>query len=270
MDTTNKNKIDRIIRDGYTFKFGEYIKQALELFQRNFFGFLVITFVILLGVMFSSALPYINFFLWIFVVPILGLGYSIAAHKMQKQKATTINDFFMGFEKFQTLAILFGILFGISLLASFPVLSYIGSATEAFLEEYSTVEEMQEFALENPEEYMALFTENIKPITVLLYLIPLIFIHVIYLFAPHFVYFYKFSAWEAMEASRKLIMKKWFTFFGFSIIIGILSMVGIFFFGIGVLITYSIGPLALFTAFSDITQLNDNSVENDILNHLVE
>ena len=71
-------------------------------------------------------------------------------------------------------------------------------------------------------------------------------------FAIQFVIFEKLEFWEAMEASRTLVSREWFSIFGFVIILALLNMLGIMFFGIGILITIPISSAATYAAFKDI------------------
>jgi len=269
-DTTNQHKIERIVSEDYTFKFGKYITDAVAIFQRSFFGFVMLTLVIIIGLMFSSVIPMVSLIMMLIIAPVLNLGYAIQANKLQNKEVVSLNDMFLGFSKIQPLSLVLLFMSGIYILSMIPLFYYLGESLQHISEEYETGEALQAFAQNEPEEFLALVGESISISKILLYCLPIFFINIIYLFAPMMVFFYDLSPWKAMEASRKIIMKKWFTFLGFSIVVGIIGAIGIFFFGVGILFTYPIIPLAMYIAFADVTKLNESSVENDILNHLVE
>ena len=52
----------------------------------------------------------------------------------------------------------------------------------------------------------------------------LIYLAVAYTFSSYFVYFKNYGAWEALEASRKVVSKKWFSFFVFFIVILLINL----------------------------------------------
>lgn len=86
----------------------------------------------------------------------------------------------------------------------------------------------------------------------LLFIIPGIYLSVAYSFAIHFVIFEKLDFWEAMEASRKLVNREWFSIFGLIIVLGLLNFAGALAFGVGIILTIPISYAALYAAFEDI------------------
>ena len=59
--------------------------------------------------------------------------------------------------------------------------------------------------------------------------------------------------WAAMGASRKIISKHWWKFFGFLIILSLTNMAGFLVFFVGVFITFPVTVGALMYAYEDIT-----------------
>jgi len=103
----------------------------------------------------------------------------------------------------------------------------------------------------------------------LLFLIPIFYFLVAWSFAPMFVIFYKMQPWDALETSRKLITKRWFTFFGFSIVLILIAMVGILLLCVGIFYFYPAVMNAYYVAFEDITKFYEDFEEDDIMDHLV-
>ncbi len=91
----------------------------------------------------------------------------------------------------------------------------------------------------------------------LLFVLPGIYLSVSYVFAMHFVIFEKLDFWEAMEASRKLVSREWFSIFGFVIVLAFLNFLGVLFFGVGVVVTIPVSMAAMYAGFKDI-YLNSN------------
>jgi hypothetical protein len=59
-----------------------------------------------------------------------------------------------------------------------------------------------------------------------------------------------------METSRRLITKKWFSFFGLGLLMFLLILAGLLCFGVGVLVTIPLGSCVLTAAYEDIVGLN--------------
>jgi hypothetical protein len=76
------------------------------------------------------------------------------------------------------------------------------------------------------------------------------------------------QAWEGLEWSRQIITKKWFTFFGFSFLLGLIAVSGILLLVVGLLFTIPPVIIAQYVAFADVTKL-DEEIEEDISDHLI-
>ncbi len=59
--------------------------------------------------------------------------------------------------------------------------------------------------------------------------------------------------WPAMQSSRKIISRHWWTFFGFVIVLALIDLAGILVFGVGLFFTFPITLAALMYAYEDIT-----------------
>lgn len=89
-------------------------------------------------------------------------------------------------------------------------------------------------------------------------IIPGIYLMVAYIFGIPFVVDKHLPFWEAMEASRKLITRHWFNWLGLLLVLGLLNIVGLLCFGIGVFITIPLTLCTLAVAYADIVGLNGN------------
>ncbi len=67
-----------------------------------------------------------------------------------------------------------------------------------------------------------------------------------------FVIFLKMDFWPAMEASRKIISKKFWSFFGFFILLGLINLLGIIALGVGVLFTIPATYCMMYAAFESV------------------
>lgn len=89
-----------------------------------------------------------------------------------------------------------------------------------------------------------------------LLLIPGIYLTVAYAFSVLFVIEKKLNFWSALEASRKLITKKWFSFLGLGILLVLLNLAGVLILGVGLLVTIPWTYCITVAAFEHIVGLN--------------
>lgn len=87
-------------------------------------------------------------------------------------------------------------------------------------------------------------------------ILPGIYLAVSYMFSLPLLLDKNLDFWPAMETSRKLITKKWFTFFGFSLVLGLINIAGVLLLGIGSLVTFPWTICSTVAAYEDIVGLN--------------
>lgn len=90
----------------------------------------------------------------------------------------------------------------------------------------------------------------------LCFLLPGIYLAVSYMFSLPLLLDKNLDFWPAMETSRKLITKKWFSFFGFALVLGLINIGGLLLIGIGFLVTFPLTICATVAAYEDIVGLN--------------
>ncbi|XGB39720.1 MAG: hypothetical protein LVT47_02005 [Cyanobacteria bacterium LVE1205-1] len=90
----------------------------------------------------------------------------------------------------------------------------------------------------------------------LLLIIPGIYLSVAYAFAVALVLEKRLEFWDALEASRKIISKEWFSFFWLFILIGLLNFAGLLAFGVGLLVTTPWSVCILAAAYKDVVGFN--------------
>jgi len=142
----------------------------------------------------------------------------------------------------------FGILILQSLSAGFLLVAlYLSSGKQVFFEDF--FDGFKHFAgllLFTLVSYIIIFVGFI------LLVIPGIYFVVSYVFAPFFIIFSKMDFWNAMETSRKLVGKEWFSIFGFLFVLVCINMLGAMALGIGLLFTVPFSYCAIYAAFDDI------------------
>ncbi len=89
-----------------------------------------------------------------------------------------------------------------------------------------------------------------------LLILPGIYLAVSYMFAQLLVIDKHLSFWPAMETSRRLITKKWFSFLGLGLLMSLLIVSGLLLFGVGIFVTAPWASCVLAAAYEDIVGLN--------------
>lgn len=259
-------KIQQLLTESYDFKFGDYISEGFEILKKNIGGFVIFAIVFLAVSMISGLIPFIGSLAnSLILTPCLMAGLYLVANQVQKNQQTEFGDFFKGFQYVSQLALvtlLAGIIVILSLLPFIVANAGLGSWLMEFMMEADTFEE-------NPE----LIFENLPPFSswTLILLLPAIYLGTAYSWAPLFVVFHKLGFWEALEASRIMITKKWFIYFFFTIVVGIIAIIGMLGFCIGFLFTFPAAYCMIYAAFADVTKLNEiNEDDVDLMDHLVE
>lgn len=258
-----QTKIERIINEGYDFKFGDYIGRGFDIAKKNWGGFIGFTILFLLLTLVIGQIPkYIGQIAnTLFIGPVLTVGFYIVAHKLWRNENTEFGDFFKGFDHIGQLALT-------ALVQTFIILA-------AVVPFYFMVKDSGLF--EWYMEYMAdpFGMQGVEPplpeAWTFLLLIPMIFLATIYSWSYKFVIFYKMQFWDAMEASRRMISPKWYIFLAFNLVIGIIASLGVLALCIGILFTIPAYMCMMYAAFEDVTQLNAEEEDggDNIDKHLI-
>lgn len=90
----------------------------------------------------------------------------------------------------------------------------------------------------------------------ILLIIPGIYLAVAYSFGLPLLLDKGLDFWPALETSRQLISKKWFSFFIFLIVLGLINIGGILLVGVGLLVTIPWSVCSIAAAYEDIVGLN--------------
>lgn len=101
----------------------------------------------------------------------------------------------------------------------------------------------------------------ITVIGLVLLIIPGIYIGVCYLFGTCFVIEKRLDFWNALEASRKIVTRQWFSIFGFILILVLINIAGALLCGVGLLVTIPWSACAIAAAFEDIVGLNQSDAD---------
>jgi uncharacterized membrane protein len=270
------SKIQRIISEGYEFKFSDYISKGFTLVNKNIGGFIAFALVYVLITVAAQFIPLIGpIALWV-IAPALVIGFAIVANKTDRDEPNTFSDFFGGFSKFGDLfltALLTGLL---AVLAALPGLAVFGYAMYNSITELAAdPESLDGFSMDpsNPfavyGQVFALMSSGMGLVGLLLTLIPVIYVTTSFLWAPYLVWFQNMKPWEAMQASRKLVAKNWWMTFFFVLVVALIGGLGLLLFCVGILYTFPVVSVSQYAAFADITELNEDGDDAaaDVIDH---
>ncbi len=225
----------------YEFKFQQYLHHGFETCNKFAIGFILffLLFMLITGTvdLLSGLGDIIN---RIFVTPVLGVGVYFVARNISRGNEFNFDQFWKGFQFLSPLILMALIETAIFLLLISPIL--MSGDINLYLEWY---EEWQKTPL-TIDSFPGFQTWY------LFLLLPIVYLSIVWIYAPLLIIFYDLPAWDAMETSRKIISKQWRTFAWFYFLVSIISVSGILFFSIGILYTLPLAACILYASFEDI------------------
>lgn len=242
---TPEHRIREIQRFGYSFPISKYLQRGFELFGKQAGFFIAFTLVYFLIMALTNVMPFVGpLAASIILAPGLSVGYALVAHKIAKgQERIEFKEFYQGFDHTGSLA-------GVTVLTFLM----LGAAAVPFV----------------ASMFISDF-QDVSPLFAVL-LLPVLYFAIAYAAAPLFVVFYKMQAWQAMEASRKVITKNWFMVFLMAIVMALMAGMGTMLFFVGLLVAMPVIACTQYAAFADIMKLSSDAtedVDDEILRHLV-
>jgi hypothetical protein len=231
-------RYEESLHQGFNAPVGKYISDGWKVLEQNigaFIGFVLLSFIIYI---ISSCIPFAT----LIISPCFTAGYYIVAKKIYSGENTEFGDFFKGFDFIGQLILMTIINGAIYVVVFVPtyfviILGSWGGLVSA-----------------GPSTFLAVFI-----ITMLLIMFcGFIYLAVSYIFASHFIIFHKMEAWNAMEASRKLVGKNWIGVFGLGLALLAMQMIGLLFCFIGLIVTTPLLYCTIHCAFQDIVGIEDD------------
>jgi uncharacterized membrane protein len=258
------SEVNAILERPYTVKINQYLDRSMQIFQPKageLIGFTFLTLIISLGL---SNIPYVGSLVDFVTSAILSAGYYFFAFRFYKGQNAEFGDFFSGFRNSQfgpivLVHLLMGlVLGGVGLVAfglTVPIFYQPLSDLITFMNKVdpsSSIPSLPELTIAPILAVPLLFLG-------LLLLIPLLYLSICYSLAPLLVVDRRLGAWQAMETSRKLIHKKWLSWFGLMFLLGLIQLAGVFACGLGVLISIPISFCAMAAAYEDVVGLSQRN-----------
>lgn len=255
-------RVKLLTTEGFEFKTSKYLSDGFNYFKAQagyFIGFCIVS---LLMVIVASFVPIIGGIASQILSLTLLVGYYVAARNIKHGENVSFDDFFKGFSSIGQISIIQLILFGFTLVLLMPLFIYGFSMLFSGI-----LEGINENLFEDnlsPSELIELFNiDGLIPLFIITFLL-LMFMQTVYSFAAVNAHFFNASAWDSMEASRKVIQSKFFHFFGLILIIVLINLLGIICLFVGLIITIPLSYNIMYAAFDDIMQPDDNeSIESE-------
>ena len=240
---------DELLTNGYDFNMGKYMGDAWDLFKKgagSYIGFTVVFFVIVMVLVF---IPFVNIMVSIFEYVLIS-GLFIFSRNLINDKAE-FGNFFEGFNSFGQIFLYALVLFLFTMPALIIFIIYL--LPEGFMNSAMNGFADAEYMA---EEIIASFQENMGAI---------VFLYISYSFTLILIVDRKMRFWDAMELSRKVIAKNFFSFFGMYILLGILVSFGVVVTcGLGTLIAIPYINLVVFSAYNNIIGPEEDMMEQKI------
>ncbi|MEZ5057097.1 MAG: BPSS1780 family membrane protein [Saprospiraceae bacterium] len=253
-----QEKLNTILNEGFSIGMGDKISDGFKLLNKNMANFVVFTLIYFAIVFLASMIPFLGQLVSIIIVPPLTVGFFLAARKTELEGNAEINYFFKGFDYIGPLILRSLTTLGISIVAMIPF--FLAVFQTGFFQWFLELNN-------NPTDPTILESFPGIPFWAFLCLIPLIYLSIAYSFADLFIVFNKLHFWDAMEASRKLITKRWFAFFICFLVFGLIAALGFLACGVGILFTFPAYTCMMYLLFASVTRLEED--EDQIDDHLI-
>lgn len=254
-------KIEQLSNEGYSFDFGKYINDGYKYFKSQawiFIGFFIISVFMTIA---GSFIPFVGSIASQILSLTFYVGYFVAAQKVKNNTEISLNDFFTGFKSITRIALIQLILMGIALLILIPLLIFLISIlfsgfSEIFLNKLDTNQL-------SVNDLLQLFEADGIILMVVITSILYMTFQILYTFSAANAHFFNLGPWEAMEASRKIIQKKFFHFLGLTCIIAFINLIGLACLIIGLAVTIPLSYTIFYAAYDDIVKLGSTTVESE-------
>ena len=251
---------DDLLTNGYDFTMGKYMSDGWALFKKgagNYIGFTIVFFVL---VIVMSLIPFVNLLVSVFEY-ILMAGIFIYSRNLLNDKGE-FSNFFEGFNSFGQIFLFMLVLlvFMIPAIAIFLIYIIPTGFIDSALNGFENAEYMA-------EELIATFQNRTGSIVFLYAALILytLYIYVSYSFTLVLIVDRNMQFWNAMELSRKIVAKNFFSFFGMYILLGLMVFFGVLFTcGLGALVAIPYMNIVVFSAYDNIMGSENDTMEQKI------
>jgi hypothetical protein len=186
----------------------------------------------------------ISIFMSLVTIP-LYVGVNVVAFKQMSDQERVFGDFFHGYRYWSSLiasVLMQGlIVIGIIIVPAVVVAAFALG-----------------FSWNTSQNSSTAVISMIVVVAMFLSIVPLLYIAVSYTFTQMLIIDRRLGFWQAMEMSRKVVTKRWFSVFGLVIVAGLLNTLGVLALMVGLLVTIPLSHLTLAVAYKNIFGLQSN------------
>ncbi len=201
-------KINQLLEEGYTFSISKTISKAWQVAKSSWASYLGFFLVFMLMTLITFVIPFIGIFIvYLVIYPAFIGGFALYTERKLHGQPVDFSTFFDGFKFLGQLIPYLLLLYVFQLIASIPifiVLAKMGMFEMMQAGFSGDIESMQ-------TTMMSMFMYAYSGTSILLYLLGLVLsiaVLILYWWAPYFILFHGMGFWQAMESSRKLVLKK--------------------------------------------------------------
>lgn len=245
MEIIDQHKIDDLMERGFTLRGSDYISGGIQMVKDHLGPFVGFT---LLSLIINAAAGVVPFGGLLVGAP-LSAGFFIVANRINQGIEPEIGDFFKGFEYFGQLVV-YTLLTALLIVALLIPLGLVAITMTAF-------------SFDSDPGVFFIFMFGMVAFFVAIY------IGISLIWAPHLIVFANKRAWESMETSFKVIKQDFWNFAGFAMLLVLLNLGGLLCLGVGLLFTIPASACAIYLAFEDVMELDQEGRGDDIERHLV-
>jgi hypothetical protein len=264
METTiNESRLEKALSEGYEFKMGEYIRKGFDIFKKEpwlLMGFLVVNVVISLV---SSGI--ISVLSAVVSVP-LSVGFYIFANNVSTGRNAQFGDFFGGFKSFVPLMLNYLVQALIMLVIFSPGIIYFLVSADVISEltsggnQYEIMMKLMGLLITLPLVFVLFFVSFIISA----------YFSVSFILSQQLIIFNGLDFWSSITTSMKLVNKKWFSFFGFLIVIVLINILGMLCLFFGLLVTIPATVCAIYAAYEDIAGTAASAVDSELTSSILD
>ncbi len=242
------SKFDHLIENGYSFNMGQYFSEGWELFKKEAGSFIGFGILMIIMVFIVSFLPGVSLVSGI-LSSCLGAGIFIFCRGIRNGNQE-FGMFFNGFNYFVQI-LLYSLVLLLFYIPAIILIFTVMIPFELLPELFSGMSDPEYFA-----EEFAYIMEGRIGIFIgvgLLVFIMAIYLTVSYSFVIPLIVDEEMKFWDAMETSRKIVAKQFFSYLGMYILLGIILMLGVIVTcGLGYFVVTPIYVCILFAAYDSI------------------
>ncbi len=246
-------------------KVTDYFSQGFNIFFKKpwlFVGFTLIFFALNFGL---SAIPLGGLVFGIFFQPLLMIGLLVVADRINYQEEVAFSNFFDGFKGDMGKVIVANLLMFLMFLV--PIALLISGFVSVL-----GLDNLIAAASQKPEDVDIESITNFSAaagVMIFLGVVLIMYIGLSYTFVLHMLRFKNLTGWQALEASRKLVAKHFFSIFLFALLGAVVNLAGILLLVVGLFVTIPATLIATYVAFDDMVLARDADAEDEIMDHFI-